>query len=73
MTAPITTRWIVPPDVLCELAHELTVRECAYRGFVLDDDGDDETLYTAEAQSVFDCIYDIAARVLERRNAEVQP
>lgn len=73
MTAPFTTKWIVPPDVLCELAHALTARECAYRGLILEDYIDDETVYTAEAQCVFDGIYDIAARVLERQDAEVQP
>lgn len=77
MTSPQTER--VPDrrlpignDILCELAHELTVRECALRQIPLDIEGEDETNYTDDAQTVFDVIYDIVARVLGS-DAEVQP
>lgn len=62
-------RTLISPDVLCELAHELTVRECRIRGVTVDariaDDHDGETLYTDEAQSVFEAIYDIVSAVLD--------
>lgn len=54
-------------DVLCELAHAVTVRECGIRGVILDAENpdDDETRYTDEAQEIFEAIHDIASTVLE--------
>ncbi len=60
-------------DVLCELAHALTVRECAVRQIPLDayDGTEDETNYTEEARPVFDAIYDIVSDVLDPYREEV--
>lgn len=64
--------WLpIPNDVLCELTHELTVRECAFKRIPLDQDVDEEIIYSSDAQIIFDAIYDIVSRVLER-DAEVQ-
>lgn len=65
----------VPTDVLCELAHALTVRECGSKQIpidALDEDGD-ETIYTQDAQLVFDAIYEIVSDVLEPYREEVMP
>lgn len=59
-------------DVLCELAHELAVRECAVRRIEMDVQDEDETRYSPDAQLVFDAIYDIVTEVLESYS-EVQP
>lgn len=65
--APATSNRSVSNDVLCELAHNVTVRECRIRGLALDPDDatDDETHYTDEAQEVFDAVFNIASTVLE--------
>lgn len=60
-------------DVLCELAHELTVRECRFKQIPLDADDDGETVYSRDAQLVFDSIYEIVPGVLECNAKEVQP
>ena len=62
---------LVGADVLCELAHELTVRECTNRQIPVDQEGDDETVYSADAYLIFQSIYDIVSSVLERRCPEV--
>lgn len=64
---------LVGTDVLCELAHALTVRECTIRAIPVDEDREDEVGYTDAAYLVFQSIYDIASSVLERRGAEVAP
>lgn len=71
MPAPASRRAVPTNDVLCELAHELTVRECALGGIIVDVEHDDETVYSDEAQAIFDGIYDIVSRVLETDGAEV--
>lgn len=60
-------------DVLCELVHALTVRECAFREIPVDahNETDEETNYAEEARPVFDAIYDIVSDVLEPYRAEV--
>ena len=61
-------------DVLCELAHELTMRECGVRGITVDvqvDGNEDETRYTEDAQDVFNAIYDLVCGVLEPYCEEV--
>lgn len=51
---------------VCELAHELTVRECTQKGITVDAEKENEvTEYTEEAQKVFDEIYDIISEVLD--------
>jgi hypothetical protein len=70
---PLPYRDAPTNDVLCELAHELTARECAFRGIVLDVEHEDETLYSDEARQIFDSIHDIVARVLEGDDREVRP
>jgi hypothetical protein len=62
---PITT------DIVCELAHELTVRECAFKQTPLDKENDDETIYSDDAQLIFDGIYDIISCVLDSHDSEV--
>jgi hypothetical protein len=56
-------------DVLCELAHNLTVRECRIRDVTVDaseaDDHDGESRYTDEAEGIFNTMYDMALTVLE--------
>jgi hypothetical protein len=59
-------------DILCELAHELTIRECSQRQIPVDTVCDDETIYSPDAQPIFDSLYDIVSRVLEPVG-EVQP
>lgn len=65
----------LPNDVCCELAHELTLRECGITGISVDaqDAGDDETRYTEEAQDVFIALYDLVCGVLEPYCEEVAP
>lgn len=70
---PTWRRAVPTTDVLCELAHELTVRECALGGIILDVEHDDETVYSDDAQAIFDAIYDIVSRVLEGDSREVAP
>jgi len=64
---------LVTTDILCELAHELTVRECRLRLIPIDTERDDETVYTDRAQLIFDNIFEIVSRVLERSCEEVAP
>ena len=64
-------RMPIANDVICELAHELTMRECAFRQIPLDIESDDETNYSDDAQLVFDDIYDIISRVLPSNAHEV--
>lgn len=74
MTDPLPrTVLLVPPDILCELAHELTVRECVERAIPLDVETEDDVAYTDEAQTVFIAIYDILYAVLSKPCAEVHP
>lgn len=53
----------ITPDMVCELAHTLTLRECNHRNITIDDmpeDYDpehDDLQYTPEAQEVFDYYY----------------
>lgn len=53
---------------VCELAHLLTVRECKKRHIRVDKSHrifkDEELHYTAEAQRIFDEIYDIITNTL---------
>lgn len=67
--APTTQRLAITNDVLCELAHNLTVRECRIRDVTVDaseaDDHDGESRYTDEAEGIFNTMYDIAWTVLE--------
>jgi hypothetical protein len=66
----------VPNDVCCELAHALTVRECAIRGITVDAQAtsdDDENRYTEEAQDIFMALYDLVCGVLEPYCEEVAP
>lgn len=69
----VTSRAAPKNDVLCELVHELTARECAFRGIVLDVEHEDETLYSDEAQPIFESIHDIVARVLEGDSHGARP
>lgn len=68
-TAPTIQRLAITNDVLCELAHNLTVRECRIRDVTVDaseaDDHDGESRYTDEAEGIFNTMYDIAWTVLE--------
>lgn len=62
----------VTSDICCELAHELTVRECAARDLTLDaEPSDDDVRYTEDAQDVFNAIYDIVTGVLQSSGKEV--
>lgn len=67
--APTPRSPAVTNDVLCELAHNLTVRECRIRDVTVDaseaDDHDGESRYTDEAEGIFNTMYDIALTVLE--------
>lgn len=65
----------VPEDVLCELAHALTVRECGFRHITVDaqDATGDETVYSDDAQRIFDAIYSLVWDVLEPYCEEVMP
>ena len=72
MRAPrFTPEMPIANDVICELAHELTIRECAFKQISLDVEGDDETIYSDDAQLVFDDIHDIISRVLPSKASEV--
>jgi hypothetical protein len=66
---PSRDRTVFPNYVRCELAHDLTVRECLFRGVTLDaydsSDDPDELHYSDEAQRIFDAIYDVISEVLE--------
>jgi hypothetical protein len=74
ITSPrFTPETPIPNDVTCELAHELTVRECLFKQIPLDVEGDEETIYSDAAQLVFDQIYDIISRVLHGYVEEVAP
>jgi len=73
LAEPMPRRAVPTTDILCELAHELTVRECALGGIILDVEQDDETRYSDEAQAIFDGIHDIVSRVLEGDGQEVAP
>ncbi len=67
--APTPQLPAITNDVLCELAHNLTVRECRIRDVTVDaseaDDQDGESRYTDEAEGLFNTMYDIAWTVLE--------
>lgn len=67
--APQSRSAALSNDVLCELAHNLTVRECRIRDVTVDasetDDHDGETRYTDEAEGIFDALHGIAWSVLE--------
>ncbi len=70
-SVPPTSRTPIPNDVLCELAHALTVRECAFKQIPVDQENDDETNYSDDAQVIFDDIYEIVSRVLDIHGSEV--
>ena len=42
----------------CEIAHELTEKECEIRGIDMEQEEDEETRYTEEAQDIFNNEYD---------------
>lgn len=50
------TKTFTTADV-CDLAHELTVRECDRKGIEVDYNGDEE-VYSDEAQVIFDTFFD---------------
>lgn len=50
---------------ICELAHELTVRECNIKEITYDKyDRRGDMSYTAKAQKIFDYYYDLITRTL---------
>jgi hypothetical protein len=65
----------VPNCVLCEIAHVLTVRECAYRQIPVEAPGsyEDEIIYDHYAQAIFDAIYATVRNELEPYCEEVMP
>ena len=69
---PINRCLTITNDILCELAHELTVRECLGRDLRLDVASEDEVAYTAAARIIFDQIYDIVAGLLDPSSEEGQ-
>ena len=71
----MTDRPSLPCDVRCELAHALTVRECGFKGILIDceaGDDDDETAYTDEAQLIFHEIFDIVSSITEVNDAVIE-
>jgi len=49
---------------VCELAHQYTIDECRAKKIVIDSVKDDNTVYTDEAQAIFDRHYDLITNTL---------
>lgn len=56
----------VPADMICELCHELTARECKLKKITLDKPHKtgEECQYTTKAQRIFDYYYDLVTTIL---------
>lgn len=50
---------------VCELAHELTKRECKLRKIKFEEGKGDNVSYTKKAQVIFNEIYDLITNILD--------
>lgn len=50
---------------ICELAHEITRRECKVRKIKFEEGKGDEVAYTKKAQVIFNQVYDLITNILD--------